>query len=88
MLDTIFLSHPRSVGESYAQHASVAMRFGSTMVLGGLALFVHALVPVLFVRTGSATIKRLYGEIKNRQPSLAHEAPSFTSTAWQLEYEI
>lgn len=88
MLDAIFLAHPRSVGESYAEHASVAIRFGTAMIVAGLALFVHALLPALFVRTGSATIKQLYAEIKNRQPSFAHEAPSFRSEAWALEYEI
>jgi hypothetical protein len=88
MLDDIFLAHPRSVGESYMQHASVAMRFGGTMILGGMALMVHAILPVFFVRTGSSTIKHLYADIKNRQPSLAHQAPSFKSDAWQPEYEI
>lgn len=88
MIDAIFLSHPRSVGESYAEHASVALRFGTAMILAGLALFVHALLPSLFMRTGSATIKRLYAEIKTRQPSFAHEPPSFRSGAWAPEYEI
>jgi hypothetical protein len=88
MLNHLFLAHPRSVGETYIEHAGVAFHFGSAMILGGMALLVHALFPSLFVRTGSATIKRLYAEIKNRQPSLAHQAPSFTSEAWQLEYEI
>jgi hypothetical protein len=88
MIDAVFLAHPRSVGESYAEHALVAMRFGGAMILAGLALFVHALLPVLFVRTGSSTIKQLYAEIKNRQPLLGHEAPSFRSEAWALEYEI
>jgi hypothetical protein len=88
MLNAIFLSHPRSVGESYTEHASVAIRFGAAMILAGLALFVHALLPIFFMRTGSATIKRLYAEIKNRQPSFAHQAPSFNSEGWALEYEI
>jgi hypothetical protein len=56
------------------------------MVAGGLACLAHALVPALFERTGSRTIKRLYAEMADRQPALgrpAHEDPR-----WQPEYEI
>ncbi|HYD25737.1 MAG TPA: DUF6356 family protein [Croceibacterium sp.] len=82
----LFTEHPRSVGESYAEHFEVAAGVGLAMLGGALACFVHALVPGLFQRTGSATIKRLYAEIVRRQPNgprLAHEDP-----AWQVEYEI
>ena len=56
------------------------------MVSGGIACFAHALVPALFERTGSRTIKRLYAEMTARQPGLmrpAHEDPR-----WRPEYEI
>ena len=81
-----FAEHPRSVGESYAKHFGAAARFGLTLVSGGLACLAHALVPALFERTGSRTVKRLYSEMAARQPSLmrpAHEDPR-----WQPEYEI
>ena len=81
-----FADHPRSVGESYAEHFSIAFRFGLAMLAGGLACLVHALCPALFERTGSRTIKRLYAEMISRQPGhqrLAHEEPT-----WQPEYEI
>ena len=82
----LFDEHPRSVGESYAAHFRTAARFGLTMVSGGIACFAHALVPALFERTGSRTIKRLYAEMTARQPGLmrpAHEDPR-----WRPEYEI
>lgn len=85
-IDRLFTAHPRSVGESYAEHFLIASRFGLTMLGGGLACFVHALCPALFERTGSGTIKRLYSELIARQPGgerLAHEEPS-----WRPEYEI
>ena len=88
MFNSLFLSHPRSVGESYIEHMGVAARFGGTMVLAGIAVLIHALVPALFTRTGSLAIKRLYGEMKRRQPLLSDEPPSFRSPSWQLEYEI
>jgi len=84
-IDRWFAEHPRSVGESYAEHFRVALRFGLTMVSGGFACLVHALVPALFERTGSGTVERLYAEMTARQPDLrpAHEDP-----CWRPEYEI
>lgn len=81
-----FTAHPRSLGESYAEHFATASRFGLAMVVGGLACFVHALCPALFERTGSGTVKRLYSAMAARQPGgvrPAHEEPY-----WQPEYEI
>ena len=51
MIDRIFLSHPRSVGESYVTHAATAFGFGARMIGGGIACLVHGLVPALFPRT-------------------------------------
>jgi hypothetical protein len=86
MMQRWFAEHPRSVGESYLEHARAAARFGLAMVSGGVACLLHALVPALFERTGSSTVKRLYGEMAARQPGQfrpAHEDPR-----WRPEYEI
>jgi hypothetical protein len=86
LIDRLFADHPRSVGETYPEHFGLALRFGLSMLAGGLACLVHALFPKLFERTGSTTIKRLYAEIVARQPSrepMAHEEPG-----WRPEYEI
>ena len=88
MFDTVFLAHPRSVNESYGEHFAIAGRFGLTMIGAGLALLVHAIVPSLFLRTGSAAIKNLYAEMTSRQPLLANQPPAHASQEWQLEYEI
>jgi len=48
-----FTAHPNDVGETYAQHAVFAMRYGAKMTLGGLAAFAHGLFPFLFRTTGS-----------------------------------
>ena len=85
-IDRWFAEHPRSVGESYAEHFRTAARFGLALISGGVACLAHALVPALFERTGSRTVKQLYSEMTARQPGLkrpAHEDPR-----WQLEYEI
>jgi hypothetical protein len=81
-----FAEHPRSVGETYTEHFSVACRFGSAMIGGGLACLVHAAFPALFQRTGSSTVKRLYSHMVARQPGAAR--PAHEDPSWQLEYEI
>lgn len=83
-----FLSHPESVGESYWEHAWMAGRFGATMLVGGAACLVHAVLPALFARTASDRVKRLYQQMKSRQPAFASKPASFQDPAWQLEYEI
>jgi hypothetical protein len=55
-----FTEHPTSVGESYAEHLLAALGFAAAMIRGGLACVVHAFLPVLFVRTGSETIRALH----------------------------
>jgi hypothetical protein len=67
MIDRFFLSHPRSVGESYAEHFGIASRFGLTMLAGGFAVLVHGFFPALFTTTGSDTVKRLHRMVQIRQ---------------------
>ena len=55
-----FLDHPSSVDESYLEHMGQALYFSSRMIAGGLACFVHGIVPSAFVRTGSGIIGKLY----------------------------
>lgn len=55
-----FTDHPASVGETYTEHMHTAAWFGWRMLLGSLACFVHAVLPFLFTRTGSATIAQLH----------------------------
>ena len=56
----LFLEHPRSVGETYFEHQRRALGFGFELCLAGLACLVHAVVPALFVRTGSGEVTRLH----------------------------
>ena len=61
--DSLFVDHPRSLGESYREHQRHALEFGLAMIRGGLACVVHALLPALFVRTTSTTITRLHDRL-------------------------
>jgi hypothetical protein len=58
--ESLFKDHPRSLGESYWEHQRHAFAFGASMIWGGVACVLHALVPALFVRTASSTILRLH----------------------------
>ncbi len=88
MIDRLFLQHPREVRESYLQHMGVATRFGFLMMRSGLACMIHGFVPALFTRTGSATVKQLYGEMRDRQPALEDRPPAYLTPQWRPEYEI
>lgn len=56
----LFNEHPASVGETYWQHLLRASWFAGRMSIAAAACFVHALLPFLFVRTGSRTVALLY----------------------------
>ena len=67
MIRRLFLDHPASVGESYAEHFGVASRFGIAMIGGGLAGLVHAVLPFAFKTTGSRTVIRLNKQIVDKR---------------------
>ena len=72
-----FTQHPHEVGETYGEHFTVAMGFGSAMILGGLACMVHAVLPFLCTRTGSMTIRRLHDRmVTNRRPVSPSATPA------------
>lgn len=59
-LQHAFTRHPRSVGETYWQHMAASLSFAGPLLLAGLAALVHAFLPFLLVRTGSAIVARLH----------------------------
>jgi hypothetical protein len=62
-----FTEHPAAVGETYLAHLRTAASFGFQLVLAGCACLVHALLPFLFVRTGSDCIHRLHERMQARR---------------------
>ncbi|MDG2522950.1 DUF6356 family protein [Caulobacter segnis] len=60
MFNRLFRDHPASVGETYFEHMGVAVSFGSAMLVGSIACFVHALIPGLCTRTGSGVVTKLH----------------------------
>ncbi len=63
MFRRLFLDHPETVGESYAEHFGVAGRFGVTMIAGGIGALVHAVVPALCKTRGSDTVRELHRQM-------------------------
>jgi len=77
-LARVFTEHPASVGESYSRHCVCAFGFGARMVGAGIACMIHALLPFLFVRTGSRTITELHERMIANRPAVS-QATSTTS---------
>jgi Family of unknown function (DUF6356) len=55
----LFTDHPGSVGETYGEHLLRALGFGLRMISAGAACIVHALLPFLFVSSGSRAVAEL-----------------------------
>lgn len=87
MLRMLFTDHPRAIGESYVGHLRHASGFGLRMIAGGAACIVHGLVPGLFVKTGSATVRALYRDMQPRSER-AEQAAAIAQTQFLPEYEI
>jgi hypothetical protein len=67
-IQRLFNEHPASVGETYWQHLLRASWFAGKMLMGAGACFIHALLPFLFVKTGSETITQLHAAmVANRR---------------------
>ena len=63
----LFVEHPHTVGETYAEHMHSAAHFGVRMIGAGFACLVHGIFPFLFVKTGSKTVTHLHGVmVQNR----------------------
>ena len=48
MWTRLFLNHPRSVEESYGEHAIFAVRFAAQLFIAAFCALIHALIPGMF----------------------------------------
>ncbi len=75
-----FTDHPASVDETYLQHMGMAFGFGSRMLVGALACFVHGLFPWLCLTRGSDTIRSLHRRmVTHRTAKAASERSNFVA---------
>ncbi len=65
-MKSLFLTHPRSVDESYVEHMAFAGRFSGKLILAAGAALVHAFLPFLFEKTASRMIAEMYARTHNR----------------------
>lgn len=65
-LKSAFVSHPRSVDETYIQHMGFAIRIAGTLFLAALAALVNALFPFIFERTTSRIIAKMHVRTQDR----------------------
>ena len=56
----LFRAHPNSVGETYLQHMGSALTFAGKLMAATLCCLVHAVLPFLFVKTGSRIVSELH----------------------------
>jgi hypothetical protein len=68
----LFTEHPASVGESYFEHLLLASGFAASMISGGFACLVHAILPFTFTHTGSGVIASLNTKMTTNR---RHPAP-------------
>jgi len=66
-----FTAHPSEVGETYFEHGLFACRYGAKMTLGGIAAFVHGLLPFLFQTTGSRITRELNATLEESRARAA-----------------
>ena len=69
-MKNLFTKHLCTIGETYFQHFKFAAKFGSLMVIGGLACILHAIFPFIFENTGSNFLLKMMTNFINRQPKL------------------
>lgn len=70
-----FTEHPASVGETYGEHFVTAMGFSWGMLKASICCGVHALLPFLFVKTGSECITGLYDRMVENRSRLSNAEP-------------
>jgi len=66
MITRMFLAHPRSVDESYVEHAAFAARFSLTLFGAAFAALAHAVFPWMFEKTASTIVARLNERTRTR----------------------
>ena len=70
-----FTEHPATVGESYGQHFVSAMGFSLAMLRAAFCCAVHAVLPFLFIKTGSECITELHDRMVTNRSKLCGKDP-------------
>ncbi len=65
-ISKIFTSHPASVGETYWQHFTFAIKIFISLAKAAFACLIHAVIPSLFENTTSSEIRNLHDGLDKR----------------------
>ena len=74
LADRLFAEHPRSLGMSWAQHGSGAVKVGFQLIGAGCAALIHAVIPGIFGETASKTVVRIHDHIQDLNARRADDA--------------
>lgn len=77
MIERLFLAHPRNVGESYSEHASIGLTFGVKMVLAGMKCMIHGVIPSAFPTAASDEVRSLGRELDARRQQVSNQFPDY-----------
>ncbi len=64
---SLFLDHPRSIGESYVEHLAHALAFAGELLIIALACLIHAVIPALCESSASRSVSRLHDRMAARR---------------------
>jgi hypothetical protein len=76
MIKQLFTEHPASVGETYGEHLVAAGGFSGRLFIAAMVCGVHALLPFLFEKTGSAIITELHDKMVANRVRAGKSAPA------------
>lgn len=86
-LVNLFLSHPRSVNESYFEHMAFAFKFSMRLFGGALAALTHAFLPFLFEKTASTMVKNMVQKMNARTETEQMDEACGDTTSASLQQE-
>lgn len=62
----LFTAHPATQGETYAEHARVALKIGSMCLSAGAMALTHAAFPFLFETGASTKLKEIQDYLNSK----------------------
>ena len=60
MLNRLFTDHPRSLGLSWFEHGTGALKIGFKLIGAGCAALIHGIVPGVLTDTAGRTVTETY----------------------------
>lgn len=76
-----FTDHPATVGETYGEHFVTAMGFGLALFKAAFCCVVHAFLPFMFEKTGSACISELHERMVTNRARRAEQRAGQSANA-------